>query len=337
MIRNVSIVVPVLNEVSTLPKALDSLIACGYPLDCVEFVIVDGGSTDGTIEYVKQLTQSKLNIKLLHNVNKTTPYALNLGINAANHDIIIRADAHAFYWPNYIKNSVTSLLEGKGDNVGGRVLARSGGTTFSRVLAMVLNSKLGSGGASYRGSGEGRLVDTVWCGCWFKETMLEVGLFDVNWINNQDAELNSRLISKGMRVYFEPRVTAELIVRPSLLKMMVQYYRYGRGRLKTVLRYPSQLSYRQILPILGVLAVLSVLLISPALFLLLGCLAIVLGFAFYIKQADISNVSRVSLFWIAPIVFFMNLSWVSGVIGGAIGELKKNLGSITSGSGKTIK
>jgi glycosyltransferase involved in cell wall biosynthesis len=337
MIRNVSIVIPVLNEVSTLPKAMESLIACGYPLDCIEFIIVDGGSTDGTIDYVNQLTESQLNIKLLHNLNKTTPYALNLGINAAEHDVIIRADAHALYWPNYILNSVASLLEGNGDNIGGRVLARRGDTTFSKVLCLVMNSKLGSGGASYRGAGEGRLVDTVWCGCWFKETLLKVGLFDVNWINNQDAELNARLISHGMKVYFDPKITAELIVRPSLLKMMLQYYRYGRGRLKTVLRYPSQLSYRQILPILGVLAVLSVLLISPVLFLQLGCLAIVLGFVFYAKQAYISNVPRVSLFWVTPIVFFMNLSWTSGVISAALGKFKRKLRSKLSGADKTCK
>lgn len=51
-----SVIIPVLNEAESLPPLLDTL---GEILDC-EVIVVDGGSTDGTVQQAGQCGVSVL-------------------------------------------------------------------------------------------------------------------------------------------------------------------------------------------------------------------------------------------------------------------------------------
>ena len=323
----VSIVIPILNEVDNLPLAIDSLVDNGYPLQCIEFVLVDGGSTDGTLEYINRLQAADLNIKLLENHQTLTAHAMNAGIEAATHDIILRADAHAYYHKNYIQYSIESLKQGRGDNVGGKLRARANTTAFSRVLAMVLNSKLGSGGAKYKSNTTGSLVDTVWCGCWYKKVLVREGLFNPKWTRNQDGELNCRFLSRGLKIYSDPRIIAELVVRPSYTAMLRQYYGYGKGRMMTMIKYPQLIKARQLLPILFVIflvlcAIINIKLLVISIVSVIVLNSIVLSPILYFLTRQRANISVVGLCWVTPIILGMNVAWVIGCINSLLILLK---------------
>ena len=66
-----------------------------------ELIIVDGGSNDGTKEKVLKFAKQHENITLLDNPDKYVPFALNLGIQAAKGDPIVRLDAHTKYDADY--------------------------------------------------------------------------------------------------------------------------------------------------------------------------------------------------------------------------------------------
>jgi len=305
---------PILNEVRFLDRAIGSLMESGYPLQKLEFILVDGGSEDGTLELIDRLIQKGLNIRLMHNQMKTTPFALNIGIQAATQEIVLRADAHAIYEENYISRSVELLQSGAGDNIGGIVTSISGDTQFSKLLSFVLNSRLGNGGVGYRKSNQGRLVDTVWCGCWYKSTLEEVGMFDVNWINNQDAELNARMIANGFKVFSDPSIKASLVVRPTLMSFIQQYFRYGRGRFRTLRRHPHIMRIRQILPILAVSVFCAGLFLSPlSMLVIIAIFSIGATLAFRQKKS-FRKLPIVMQLFVCPVAILMNVAWVAGLL-----------------------
>jgi glycosyltransferase involved in cell wall biosynthesis len=84
--QGVSIVTGTLNREEYLPDLISNTVDSGSVVN-VELVLVDGGSTDGTIEYLDKLNHP--NIKLIK-YGKRSPYPhyMNLGVAHASHDLI---------------------------------------------------------------------------------------------------------------------------------------------------------------------------------------------------------------------------------------------------------
>jgi glycosyltransferase involved in cell wall biosynthesis len=82
MIYRFSIVVPTLNRREMLDAALASIRAQHYP--DVEIIVVDGGSTDGTLEALRE----QRDIKLLNGPDAGVYDAFNKGIACATGDIV---------------------------------------------------------------------------------------------------------------------------------------------------------------------------------------------------------------------------------------------------------
>lgn len=80
----ISIVTGTLNRVDLLPNLIENTVLSN---EKIELVLVDGGSTDGTLDYVKSLNNDR--IKLIE-VGGRSPYPhfMNLGIENATHEWI---------------------------------------------------------------------------------------------------------------------------------------------------------------------------------------------------------------------------------------------------------
>lgn len=99
----ISVVMPVYNAESTVLQALDSLRAQTFqPL---EIIVVNDGSTDGTIE----LLHRQKDIVLLDHSHRGIAAALNDGLTAANGDYIARMDADDLCHPNRIEEQASYL------------------------------------------------------------------------------------------------------------------------------------------------------------------------------------------------------------------------------------
>jgi glycosyltransferase involved in cell wall biosynthesis len=93
----VSVVMPVYNAEDTVLQALESLRAQSFhPL---EIIVVNDGSTDGTMKLLHQ----QPNIKLLDHSHRGIAPALNDGLAAASGDYIARMDADDFCHPERIE------------------------------------------------------------------------------------------------------------------------------------------------------------------------------------------------------------------------------------------
>ena len=111
----ISIVVPVYNEAENVHK-LHSEIKDSCKSYVLEIIFVDDGSTDGTYEACKTLTPLKL-IRLRRNFGQTA--AMDAGIKAAQHPIIITMDGDGQNDPADIPKMVDYMLEHDWDVVSG--------------------------------------------------------------------------------------------------------------------------------------------------------------------------------------------------------------------------
>ena len=80
----ISIVTGTLNRKWLLPKLIENTVQSN---ELLELVLVDGGSTDGSIEMIKELNHPQ--VKLIEVGGRSSyPHFMNLGIRSAKHDFI---------------------------------------------------------------------------------------------------------------------------------------------------------------------------------------------------------------------------------------------------------
>lgn len=117
----VSVIIPTLNESKNLPLVLPFL-----PMNWIdEVILVDGRSTDDTIEVARELMPS---IKVVMETKKGKGAAMNAGYRAATGEILIVVDADGSNDPREIPRFIHALMMGS-DMVKGSRFSHGGGTT----------------------------------------------------------------------------------------------------------------------------------------------------------------------------------------------------------------
>ena len=87
----ISIVVPVFNESPNIQQLIDSITL--QSLQPYEVILVDGGSTDDTVEKIRNITLPKLQLKLLIKKGAMPGQGRNVGTEAAAGEWIAYTDA----------------------------------------------------------------------------------------------------------------------------------------------------------------------------------------------------------------------------------------------------
>jgi cellulose synthase/poly-beta-1,6-N-acetylglucosamine synthase-like glycosyltransferase len=248
----VTIAMPCLDEEHHIEECLRGALAQDYPRDLLEVIVADGGSRDRTREIVEQVASADDRVALVDNPRRVQSAGLNEAIRRARGDVIVRMDVHAEYAVDYVRKCVEVLERTGADNAGGA--ARSRATSrFQRAVCAALESPLGVGGSSYRSAENEGFVETVFNGAFRRRVFEDVGLYDPNAITNEDAELNQRIHAAGGRVYLSPEIVAYYYPRDCPRKLARQYFRYGSGRARTLLKHGGFLSLRPAIPFLALL------------------------------------------------------------------------------------
>jgi glycosyltransferase involved in cell wall biosynthesis len=109
-----SIVIPTYNRLPILQKALRALEVQTFDAKLVtnyEIIVVDDGSTDGTIEWLNNTMPELPHLKIYEQAHKGASAARNLGVEQAIGDTIIFIDSDIIVTPSFLQCHATALMQ----------------------------------------------------------------------------------------------------------------------------------------------------------------------------------------------------------------------------------
>jgi cellulose synthase/poly-beta-1,6-N-acetylglucosamine synthase-like glycosyltransferase/peptidoglycan/xylan/chitin deacetylase (PgdA/CDA1 family) len=231
----VSIVVPAFNEAVGIERAVRSLAASDYP--DFEILVVDDGSTDGTAELVERLELPT--VLVLRQPNLGKPAALNRGIAAARHDVVVMVDADTVFEPRTLSQLVQPLRNPGVGAVSGntKVGNRHGLLGNWQHIEYVMGFNL-----------DRRLYDVLQCmptvpgaiGAYRRQALADIG--DISGATlAEDTDTTIALGRAGWRVAYAEEARAWTEAPSSLAALWRQRYRWCYGTLQAVWKHKAAL------------------------------------------------------------------------------------------------
>jgi glycosyltransferase involved in cell wall biosynthesis len=141
-----SIIMPVYNEINTIAEILRQVHKVPYDK---EIIVVDDGSTDGTREFLREISESNVRV-FFHEKNSGKGAALQTGLGHVQGDIVIIQDADLEYYPDEYHLLIDKIVDGKAEVVyGNRFLGARRifhfyhyvGNRFINLIANVIYNK----------------------------------------------------------------------------------------------------------------------------------------------------------------------------------------------------
>ncbi len=102
-----SILVPAYNEHTVVGECIESLLQVEYPIDRLEIVVIDDGSTDGT--YYEASAYEPWHVTVLRRENGGKHAALNMGLACSSGEVVATVDADSRPEPDAIARMVGQL------------------------------------------------------------------------------------------------------------------------------------------------------------------------------------------------------------------------------------
>lgn len=307
------IVIPCLNEEDHIEslalQLLGELDVCAG-----QIVIVDGGSTDRTLEIANRICARDSRIQVISNPSRLQSSSINLAVEkfSAECEYLIRIDAHGDYPRDYCATLVREIAATGASSV--VVSMRSQGTTcFQRAAAAAQNSVLGNGGSAHRNDAKGRWIEHGHHAIMRISCFRDIGGYDPAFSHNEDAEFDVRMSKAGYRIWLTGATSMTYFPRRNPSDLFRQYYRYGRGRAMNVLKHRARPKLRQMVPLSTAVAV--VLLAASPISLIFALpaaawisLSLLVGLAIGLRSGDACS----CLAGVAAMV--MHLAWSVGFL-----------------------
>jgi glycosyltransferase involved in cell wall biosynthesis len=228
----VTVVIPALNEAAHIGNTLCSLKNQRYPADKLEVIVVDNGSSDGTVEIVRAA-----GVTLLEEPERSPFKARNKAILASSSEYLAFLDADCTADPGWIEGLVRRARAADSRYVAGRIEnVFEGDTLGNRMLGVQAAPEV-----------RRRMAEEAHCVAAgnmlvARDVFKEHGLFNP-FVYGSDDEMSRNVAEKGERiVYAEDAVvfhhcdltSGEYLVRS--FRVVYGQARNGRVRLASVLR-----------------------------------------------------------------------------------------------------
>lgn len=235
----VTILIAAYNEEKAITATLSGIFLQDYSAD-IQVIVIDDGSTDGTVNIVRSFEQAHANLTLLDlKVNGGKASALNQGLKICQTDIVVSIDADSYILKSGIRHLVARYLSDPADTraVAGSVLIRNsrenwitkaqewdyflGIATIKRIQSLFQGTLVAQGAFS--------LYD--------HKTLIELG----GWpeMVGEDIVLTWKILLAGYRVGHAENALAFTDCPNTLKKFIKQRQRWSRGLMETFRENPT--------------------------------------------------------------------------------------------------
>lgn len=319
-----AIIIPTLNEELFIEKCLTSVLSQTFDSRQMDIMVIDGGSSDRTVEIVNTMSREHPNIRVVVNPKRIQSAAFNIGVASSDAPYIIRLDAHTTYESHYIERCI-SLLENHPEygNVGGvcEILPQNE-SLIAQANALLNHLKFGIGGAAFRVGTEAQSVDSVPFGALRREVVEQIKGMREDLARGEDNEFNSRIRKAGYTIWLDPAIRSTYYARPTLGSSCRQMYANGLsiGQLFYIDR--QAIGLRHLVPFAFVISIITCLIIS--IFSIYGWYLLGTIMGTYILAALIADIDACrkngwKYVFILPLLFFcVHVSYGLGTIVGLI-------------------
>ena len=335
----VSVGVVAYNEEQYLLCLLEDIASQDFPHNKIELILIDGASSDGTKQIMKDFSVSAVasdffRVVLLDNPKKILPAGCNVMLENFTGDCIVRIDAHARLPKDFISQNVAVLDEGEYVSAGPRPTIAEPKTAASTMLLMAEDSAFGSSVADYRFSSKKEYVSSAFHAMFRRCAVEAVGLYNEALSRTEDNDYFYRLGKEGYRIRFDGRIQSKQIARSTYKRMMKQKYGNGFWIGRTMYVQPKCFKIYHFAPfafVIGIaLLALIGLLASWIPFVIAGILyalcCVLLSVKAIIEKKVFSAYQLLLPFVFVSIHVVYGVGTVAGLVSGFINKLTHNKG-----------
>ncbi|MEM1558718.1 MAG: glycosyltransferase [Candidatus Bathyarchaeia archaeon] len=225
--RRASIIVPVKNCESTISDLLSSIANLDYPKDLLEVIVVDGGSTDRTIEIA-----SRYPVEIIEEPGLGPGYGRMIGVKHSRGDILAFTDGDCIVPSGWLKTISKDLEDSTIGCVGGSVLldrrysigfsARYFEESIIRVMPLSHERRIYHTLLPFKHLAFANLATR-------RDVLEAVGGIDTVFKTFEDMDLLQRICDHGYKILFDPDVYVWHKHRQTIKGLLKQVYNYGAG------------------------------------------------------------------------------------------------------------
>ncbi len=244
-------IIPVRNEAAFVARTLDQLLHQDRDGIDLEIIVVDGQSTDNTLQIAREYASRHPQVRVLENPNRLSSAARNLAIANSVGEYVVIVDGHCEIPTRRYFHAMVEAFERSGADSLGRPqpLDVTNATPLQKAIALARSSRLGHHPESFIYSDQGQFVPAKSVAVAYRRDVFDkVGLFDESMDAHEDGEFNYRCDQTGLRCFLAPEITVKYFPRDSLRGLMWQMVRYGRGRVRFSRKHPGTWSLGSLIP-----------------------------------------------------------------------------------------
>ncbi|MBI4173957.1 MAG: glycosyltransferase family 2 protein [Candidatus Aenigmarchaeota archaeon] len=219
--RKVSVVIPAYNEAEGIADCISSVLSSGYPRQLLEVIVVDDGSDDATAAIAR-----KMGARVIMAKHAGKASALNKGITAAKHELILTLDADTVVGKRFIYRITAPFSDPNIDAVSGaaKVRNQTGVLGVFQGLEYMLNSFVIQGIASSAGKAMGFWGSIA---CYRASSLKKARGFRPTYA--EDFDLAIRMQKLGMKTAIESRAVGYTRAPESVSSLVRQRSRWWHG------------------------------------------------------------------------------------------------------------
>lgn len=235
--KGISVIIAAYNEENVICNTIDSVLQSNFK--DLEVIIVDDGSTDGTLDVLRKTYENTSNVKIFTKANGGKTSALNLGFINCSNDVIVTIDADTILEKDTISLLARHFSDPKVGAVSGNIKVGN----VNNILTLWQHVEYVTGFNL-----EKRALALLNCitvvpgaiGAWRKSAIAECGYFNHDTLA-EDTDMTLTLLKKGYKIKLEENARAYTEAPEDVKSLVKQRYRWCYGTLQCLWKHKNAL------------------------------------------------------------------------------------------------